>query len=50
MWILSFHFLISQDPKPEVVWQLVKQLVYEVYYTRYQVFFFVANQTSNEKQ
>ena len=30
----SFHFLI---PKSQVFWQVVRELVYKVYYSRYQV-------------
>ena len=28
-------------PKFQVIWQLVRQLVYRLYYTRYQVFFYL---------
>ena len=37
----SSDFLISSDLKSEVVWQLVRQLVYQIRYTRYQVSFYL---------
>ena len=33
-WRFSFHFLSSSDPKSQIVWQLGRQQIYMVYYTR----------------